>query len=79
MIPRYFYFAYDVWYIIFASLTHVINAYNKNELCLLLITDDHFTICHYFLIKINLKMNFASYGHFVSYEKYNIIFYNTYL
>ena len=31
---------------------------------------DNFIICHNFVIKINLKMNFASYGHFVSYENY---------
>ena len=31
----------------------------------------NFIICRNFVIKINLKMNFASYGHFVSYENYN--------
>ena len=58
---------------------HIINACNKNELYSSLITDDHFIICHYFVIKINLKINFASYGHFVSYENNNSFLYYTYL
>ena len=59
----------DLWSIIFASLTHIINAYNNNWLMHITITHN-FIICHNFVIKINLKMNFASYGHFVSYENY---------
>ena len=58
----------------FASLTHIINACNKTELCSSLITDGHFIIYHYFVIKINLKINFASYGHFVCYENNNSFF-----
>ena len=60
----------NLWSIIFASLTHIINAYNNNWLMHITITHN-FIICHNFVIKINLKMNFASYGHFVSYENYN--------
>ena len=52
-----------------ASLMHIIYEYNKNGLCLSLITCDNLITCYYFVIKKKLKTRFVSYGNFVSYGK----------
>ena len=54
-----------------ASLMHIIHEYNKNGLCLSLITGDNLITCYYFVIKKKkkLKTRFVSYGNFVSYGK----------
>ena len=58
-----------------ASLMHITYEYNKNGLCLSLITGDNLITCYYFVIKKKkkkkkkLKTRFVSYGNFVSYGK----------